>query len=74
MSDCKPLAEFARRCLKNGSFLGCDIDGGEAQDWAVELGILIETTYDPALHGESEDAEPGDPWFVFAPWVKEMLA
>jgi hypothetical protein len=42
------------------------IDGGDLQARAVANGILLATTYDPALHGE-QDAEVGDPWYVIAP-------
>jgi hypothetical protein len=42
------------------------IDGGDLQARAVANGILLATTYDPALHGE-QDVEVGDPWYVIAP-------
>ena len=69
------LAEFARRCFVEGSWLGCDIDGGLAQDWGVELGLLVEEKYNPAVHEATAGMgpEPGDPWFVFSPWFKAML-
>lgn len=68
------LAEFAKRCIAEGSWRGCDFDGA-AQDWAVELGLLTKTTYDPAVHGENDvDAEPGDPWYVFSEWFEAALA
>lgn len=60
------LADFARWCIQDGPFSGCDLDGGSVQEKAVECGLLVETTYDPAVHGESDIAEPGDRWFVFS--------
>ncbi len=60
------LASFFEGCAEM-FFDGGDIEGGHAQDMAVSLGLLRETTYDPEVHGENNcDASPGDPWFVFA--------
>lgn len=60
------LAEFAKWCITEGCFEGCDLDGGEVQDNAVKLGIIHEVAYDPEKHGtKNVDAEPGDQWFVF---------
>ena len=52
---------------------GGDVDGFDLQDSALKFGILVETKYDPALHGEGEDAEPGDPWYVFSPQFEAAL-
>ena len=41
------------------------IDGADIQEIAEETGVLVETKYDPAIHGE-QDAEPGDPWDVYS--------
>lgn len=64
--DAEKLRAFTRWAIEEGSFAGCDLDGGSIQDKAVELGILVRTKYDPAVHGESDSAERGDDWFVFA--------
>lgn len=63
------LAEFAKWAIREGAFDGTDLDGGDIQDKAEELGILIRTKYDPAKHGESADVDPGDDWFEFADWL-----
>ena len=75
LSRTAALAEFARRCFEDGSWRGCDIDGGLAQEWGVELGLLVEEKYDPAIYGDPGEAypEPGGPWFVFSPWFKAAL-
>lgn len=68
------LAKFARWCIEQGPFEGCDIDGSDIQNKAVEYGILVETAYDPALHGENHvGAERGDEWYVFSPAFKKLL-
>lgn len=63
------LRAFARWAVQEGPFNGCDLDGGDVQTKAIEFGIIVQTQYDPATHGEPDtgvDIEPGDPWFVFA--------
>lgn len=41
------------------------------QELGIKHGLLIETAYDPEIHGPNDvDAEPGDPWFVFADWLR----
>lgn len=70
----KPLIErlksFARRCVED-SFEGYGFDGGDVQDLAEELGLIVPVRggYDPEKHGESDCAEPGDPWCM---WCEEM--
>ena len=59
------LAEFARWCIEQ-CFMGHDLDGGDVQAKAAQLGLLTETKYDPAIHGENDYADPGAQWFVFA--------
>ncbi len=41
------------------------VEGPDIWDAATKHGILVETKYDPALHGE-QDAEAGDAWYVIA--------
>ena len=65
MSDiAHAAAQFVMWALMEGSFQGCGIDGGAAQDKAVELGLLKQTLYNPAKHGPSDCCSPGDIWFV----------
>lgn len=65
------LADFAKWCITEGCFDGCDLDGGSLQDQAVKFGIIEETKYDPVKHGTNNvDAAPGDPWFIFTPAFK----
>lgn len=56
---------FARWCMGEGPWAGCDIDGGSAQDAALKFGIIKKVKYDPKIHGPNDyEAEAGDPWFV----------
>lgn len=64
---------FARWVIRECVFDGRDLDGGDVQDKAVELGLLIEAKYDPAVHGEIEDADPGDPIFVFSDKLEDKI-
>lgn len=64
------LAEFARWAIRESCFWGCDLDGGGVQEKAEALGLIVKELYDPGKHGETEyNIEPGDDWFVLAPWL-----
>ena len=67
-------AKFVMWALMEGSWQGADIDGGAAQDKAVELGLIIEDQYDPKRHGESDCAEPGDCWFIPSEALLSLLS
>ncbi len=41
------------------------LDGFDVSEFMLKHGILIKTTYDPALHGE-QGAAVGDMWYVIA--------
>lgn len=43
-----------------------NIDGGDVQGTAEEMGLLEPVAYDPDIHGEVEYAEPGDTIYTFA--------
>ena len=43
-----------------------ELDPADLQDTAKKYGIIKEEPYDPEKHGEREDVEPGDSWFVLA--------
>lgn len=62
------LAEFVRWAIERGCWEGCEVDGADIQDKAVELGILMETKYDPEFHNPPEwvDIEPGAVLYVFS--------
>lgn len=66
-----PAAQFVMWCLMEGCWQGDDVDGGAAQDKAEALGLIVQTQYDPAKHGENPYCEPGDTWYVPSP---ELLA
>ena len=67
------LAKFASKCI-NAAWEGDGVDGDEIQELAIALGLIVDTRYDPSLHGDSMwDAEPGDPWYVFSDDVKALL-
>lgn len=63
------LRAFVHWALCDGSWRGTSIDGGEIQDKAIELGLVVKTKYDNAIHGESAEAENGDDWYMLA-WSK----
>jgi len=65
-----PIKEFARWIIQEGCFEGGTLDGGEIQDKAVELGLLVEELYDPVKHKDIEDAEEGEGVFVFTDLMK----
>lgn len=68
------LAEYFAWTMNSGSWQGCDIDGGCAQDKAIELGLLDQTTYDPAIHGETDcGCEAGDDYYVLTADVNAAL-
>ena len=61
------LAKFIAWTIRENSWLGGTLDGGEVQDKAVEMGILVKTKYDPKIHGGTDwGAVQGCPWFVFS--------
>jgi hypothetical protein len=64
MTDLDALKGFAREIIAF-AFEGRDADGGSIQALAIHYGLLNPTRYDPAKHGNSFDAEPGDEWFEF---------
>ena len=59
--------KFAKTVMSD-ALDGCDWDGGDLQEIALECGILreVEGGYNPEVHGIHEYAQPGDPWLVFA--------
>jgi hypothetical protein len=65
----EPLTEFWL-AVREGIFDG--IEGAEAQEIAEGVGLLVEVVYDPAVHGEIEDAEPGDTVYVDSPVAEEI--
>lgn len=68
------MAEFVKWAMQEGPWSGNELDGGDVQDKACKLGLLVKTQYDPDIHGESEfDIEPGDDWFVLAPEITSAL-
>jgi len=67
------LAEFTRNLIRE-AWDGCE-GCNEIQDHAQRLGLIVEEPggYDPDKHGNSCEAEPGEPWFVFADWLDDPL-
>jgi hypothetical protein len=72
------LAHFARWGISEGPWQGGDLDGLEVQDKAEQLGLIVAEPggYDEAKHGPNNDAEPGDQFFVYSPFLRgdAMLA
>jgi hypothetical protein len=49
------------------------MDGADFQDWAVDCGLVVETKYDPAIHGSTSVCEPDDPWYEPTPELSAYL-
>lgn len=77
MTTEEALKEFARWAVREGCWDGGTLEGGDIQDKAESLGLLVRVKYDPAVHGESGavfdfvDIEPGDDWVIFCDDLKE---
>lgn len=56
----------------------CEINGGDFQDKAEALGLIVEVPYDPAEHGsfgaDEYGLSPGDSWFVYSAEMKAALS
>lgn len=63
MGEIVNLRAFALWCIETGPWEGRDLDGGEVQKKATELGLMREIEYEPKVHGESDGAVAGDIWF-----------
>jgi len=84
MSDAKTpdeqllaLKVFARWAIQSTAWVGCDLDGGAVQDEALKLGIIEKRTATGANFSEwryVEDVVVGDPFYVFADWMKKASA
>jgi hypothetical protein len=61
------VKEFARWVIENSAWQCCELDGADVQGKAVELGLIVETKFDPEIHGDAQfGEEPGDRIFVFS--------
>jgi hypothetical protein len=72
----RALAEFLKWALEDGAWQGLDLDGGDIEIKAGDLGLLIVVPYDPAVHGDGGfefDIEPGDDWYELKDEVKALL-
>ena len=68
------LAAFARRMIEI-AWAGHDADGGEIQDTALALGLVVRTTVDAPCGETCRCAEYGDfpaTCFRMAPWMAPM--
>ncbi len=63
----KALLDFFTWAMNEGPFDGCSLDGGDVQDKAEKLGLIVSEKYDPEVHGERCDFEEGDNIYVFSP-------
>lgn len=71
------IVEFSRWTIENSAFVGADLDGGDVQEKAIACGLLVQTKYDPAIHGRAETSEyvePGDQWLVFSDEFRTMAS
>lgn len=67
------MAQFIMWCMNEGPWDGCDLHGGDVQDKAEELGLIVKTKFDPKIHGERIEAKEGGDWFVPAEWLLSAL-
>lgn len=70
------LKAFARWAIKNSAQVGSSLDGGAVRDEALKLGIIEEriATEDNFAEWQFVDyVGRGDPFYVFAHWVKKVL-
>ncbi len=69
------LVGFARWVIKNTCFDGGSLDGGDVQDKAEALGLIVSEPYDKEKHGAGPsdmfDVDEGDQIYVFAEFLKE---
>jgi hypothetical protein len=74
----KRLLELEDAIIKHRKFFmagmaaaieGCDWDGADIQDTAVELGLAKVEKFDPAKHSEYDFGlvDPGEDWVVIEP-------
>ena len=67
------LALFAASMLEI-SWTGSDADGATIQEEAQRLGLVEETTFDPAIHHDPSGAsEPGDTYLAITADVRAIL-
>ena len=59
------LGAFARYVVET-MWETLDVDGGDLQDRAIELGIIVPVPggFDPDKHHSEWNSERGDPWYV----------
>lgn len=68
LSEIDALREFFHLVCRE-FWDACEVDGATFEDIASKCGLIRQTKYDPAKHGEYLEAEPGDPI-----WEKTGLA
>lgn len=66
------LVKFAENAFRV-SWDGCDLDGFEIQDKGVALGLLTKSEYDPSIHGDDFEGEPGDTYYTYSDAFKALL-
>ena len=71
--DKERLLKFARWVIKECCWHRGALDGGDVQEKAYELGLLVAVPFDPEKHdGDgAEFCEPGDDWYEFSDLLKE---
>lgn len=63
------LRKFVEWAVSESAFSGYGLDGGDVQDKAEELGLLVEIGYDDVLDegaGAEYGIEDGDSWYMLA--------
>lgn len=61
--------EFAHRVIQ-AMWDGGDVDGGDIQDWARELGLIYSRTATKADVDEFSHFDVGDDMFEFEKWMQ----
>jgi len=65
-----PLREFTKRMIKDYCWGYGDPDGGEMQDVAEKLGLLVPTIATEEDAADQAEFEPGDTIYKFADWLR----
>ena len=61
------LLDFFKWAMNEGPFDGRHLDGGDIQDKAESLGLIVATKYDSARHGDHPGFHDGADFYEYAP-------
>lgn len=70
------IKEFAKWALREGSWEGCSLDGGDVQDIAHKLGLISShraTEANKHIWEPFENTEEGDEFFIFTSALASLV-